>query len=99
MVILKHEILMYVYVIINDVKARQILVNFGPAFGKYGIKCCRPSSSLLPRRVGASLYVWNAPKLKIEGQGPFSYPEPFLRALRRGALAKSITGYHKNMVK
>ena len=29
---------------------------------------------------------------------PFSYPEPFLRAVRRGALAKSITGYHKNMV-
>jgi hypothetical protein len=27
----------------------------------------------------------------------FSYPEPFLRAVRRGALAKS--GYHKNMVK
>ena len=31
--------------------------------------------------------------------GPFSYPEPFLRAVRRGALAKSITGYHKNMVR
>ena len=30
---------------------------------------------------------------------PFSYPEPFLRAARRGALAKSITGYHKNMVR
>jgi hypothetical protein len=30
---------------------------------------------------------------------PFSYPEPFLRAVRRGALAKSITGYHKNMVR
>ena len=30
---------------------------------------------------------------------PFSYPEPFLRAVRRGALAKSKTGYHKNMVK
>ena len=29
---------------------------------------------------------------------PFSYPEPFLRAVRRGALAKSITGYHENMV-
>ena len=29
----------------------------------------------------------------------FSYPEPFLRAARRGALAKSITGYHKNMVR
>jgi hypothetical protein len=32
---------------------------------------------------------------------PFSYPEPFLRAVngaRQGALAKSITGYHKNMV-
>ena len=29
----------------------------------------------------------------------FSYPEPFLRAVRRGALAKSITGYHKNMVR
>ena len=30
---------------------------------------------------------------------PFSYPEPFLRAVRRGALAKSKTGNHKNMVK
>ena len=30
---------------------------------------------------------------------PFSYPEPFLRAVRRGALAKYITGYHKNMVR
>ena len=30
---------------------------------------------------------------------PFSYPVPFLRAVRRGALAKSITGYHKNMVR
>jgi hypothetical protein len=30
---------------------------------------------------------------------PFSYPEPFLRAARRGALAKSITGYHENMVR
>ena len=30
---------------------------------------------------------------------PFSYPEPFLRAARRGALAKSKTGNHKNMVK
>jgi hypothetical protein len=29
----------------------------------------------------------------------FSYPESFLRAVRRGALAKSITGYHKNMVR
>ena len=29
----------------------------------------------------------------------FSYPEPFLRAARRGALAKSITGYHENMVR
>ena len=29
----------------------------------------------------------------------FSYPEPFLPAVRRGALAKSKTGNHKNMVK
>ena len=29
----------------------------------------------------------------------FSYPKPFLRAVRRGALAKSISGYHKNMVR
>jgi hypothetical protein len=35
---------------------------------------------------------------KIYGS-PFSYPEPFLRAVRRGALAKSITGYRKNMVR
>ena len=41
-------------------------------------------------RLGASLA--RAPR-------PFSYPEPFLRAVRRGALAKSITGYHKNMVR
>ena len=48
-------------------------------------------------------------KLKIphtcdsdKGTTAFSYPEPFLRAVngaRRGALAKSITGYHKNMVR
>jgi hypothetical protein len=33
---------------------------------------------------------------------PFSYPEPFLHKFdraRRGALAKSINGYHKNMVR
>ena len=39
----------------------------------------------------------------ITGSGneivPFSYPEPFLREVRRGALAKSITGYRKNMVR
>jgi hypothetical protein len=35
----------------------------------------------------------------IPWTGPFSYPEPFLRAVRRGALAKSITGCHKNMVR
>jgi hypothetical protein len=29
---------------------------------------------------------------------PFSYPKPFLRAARRGALAKSITGYHEHLV-
>jgi hypothetical protein len=34
-----------------------------------------------------------------EEDNPFSYPEPFLRAARRGALAKSITGYHGNMVR
>jgi hypothetical protein len=31
------------------------------------------------------------------GSGPFSYPEPFLRAVngaRRGALAKSISNWH-----
>ena len=33
------------------------------------------------------------------GTAPFSYPEPFLRAVRRGALDKSKTGNHKNMVK
>jgi hypothetical protein len=31
--------------------------------------------------------------------GPLSYPEPFLCAVRRGAMAKSLTGYHKNMVR
>ena len=35
----------------------------------------------------------------LEGKIPFSYPEPFLRTVRRGALAKSISGYHKNMVR
>ena len=35
----------------------------------------------------------------LYGVAAFSYPEPFLRAVRRGALAKSITGYHKNMVR
>ena len=38
-------------------------------------------------------------ELCIAEREPFSYPEPFLRAVRRGALAKSITGYHKNMVR
>ena len=45
-------------------------------------------------------------KIRERGMGewgngvcPFSYPEPFLRAVRRGALAKSKTGNHKNMVK
>ena len=37
--------------------------------------------------------------LKRPYPNSFSYPEPFLRAVRRGALAKSITGYHKNMVR
>ena len=36
---------------------------------------------------------------RASSQIPFSYPEPFLRAVRRGALAKSKTGNHKNMVK
>ena len=36
--------------------------------------------------------------LAAAGHVPFSYPEPFLRAVRRGALAKSKTGNHKNMV-
>ena len=35
----------------------------------------------------------------VVGFQTFSYPEPFLRAVRRGALAKSKTGNHKNMVK
>jgi hypothetical protein len=35
----------------------------------------------------------------VSGARQFSYPEPFLRAVRRGALAKSITGYNKNMVR
>ena len=33
------------------------------------------------------------------GSTSFSYPEPYLRAVRRGALAKSKTGNHKNMVR
>ena len=37
--------------------------------------------------------------LMHHSQRAFSYPEPFLRAVRRGALAKSITGHHKNMVR
>ena len=37
--------------------------------------------------------------LGVDIYNAFSYPEPFLRAVRRGALAKSKTGYHKNMVK
>ena len=58
---------------------------------------------------GGSLLQWFQSYLtnrhqRVTAQGststtlPFSYPEPFLRAVRRGALAKSITGYHKNMV-
>jgi hypothetical protein len=37
--------------------------------------------------------------MSLERISTFSYPEPFLRAVRRGALAKSKTGNHKNMVK
>ena len=32
---------------------------------------------------------------RLTSSASFSYPEPFLRAVRRGALAKSITGYLK----
>ena len=35
--------------------------------------------------------------LTLDGEEPFSYPEPFLRAVnraRRGALAKSISNWH-----
>ena len=49
------------------------------------LQCMRPGRS----RAG----------IKMSTCFPFSYPEPFLRAARRGALAKSITGYHKNMVR
>jgi hypothetical protein len=38
---------------------------------------------------------WNTFEAEIDS---FSYPEPVLRAARQGALAKSITGYHENMV-
>jgi hypothetical protein len=41
----------------------------------------------------------NAVRSILDNFGTFSYPKPFLRAVRRGALAKSITGYHKNMVR
>ena len=53
------------------------------------------------------LFQWKL-SLHIQAQGvlgrlamvsSFSYPEPCLRAVRRGALAKSKTGNHKNMVK
>jgi hypothetical protein len=37
---------------------------------------------------------WGVPGA-LSANGSFSYPEPFLRAVRRGALGKSITGYHK----
>ena len=42
---------------------------------------------------------WKLVKTASSAPPPFSYPEPFLRAVRRGALAKSITGYHKKMVR
>ena len=42
---------------------------------------------------------WKLVKPASSSPTPFSYPEPFLLAVRRGALAKSITGYHKNMVR
>jgi hypothetical protein len=44
-------------------------------------------------------YKRRSPGYEVVAYTPFSYPEPFLRAARRGALAKSITGYHENMVK
>ena len=37
--------------------------------------------------------------MRPDSHYPFSYPEPFLRAARRGTLVKSITGYHENMVR
>ena len=45
------------------------------------------------------IYVIRTITFVVANQMPFSYPEPFLRAVRRGALAKSKTGNHKNMVK
>ena len=43
---------------------------------------------------GASVAKWLAHlpfTSKVAGSNPFSYPEPFLRAVRRGALVKSIS--------
>jgi hypothetical protein len=42
---------------------------------------------------------WKLVKTASSAPPPFSYTEPFLRAVRRDALAKSITGYHKKMVR
>jgi hypothetical protein len=70
-----------------------------PSLMKRNISLSAPSS-------GASLQtLWESGDQTDAGKASdlkrldaFSYPEPFLRAVRRGALAKSITGYHKNMV-
>jgi hypothetical protein len=66
-------------------------------------KICVTRDQLRP---GSFLHKREEPGNEVEMQfageiysSPFSYPEPFLREVRRGALAKSKTGNHKNMVK
>ena len=46
-----------------------VLVNFGLAFGKYGVTCFRPSSAKPPKRMGPVLSCEKAPKLRMEGHG------------------------------
>ena len=89
-------------------KARLIILNIS-----FKIQLYRPNKHLYDTLVTTSSlqcknilknFVVDEKTAKIQQQEKsrslsFSYPEPFLRAVRRGALAKSKTGNHKNMVK
>jgi hypothetical protein len=65
-------------------------------YRRLGERDCPRASAILARAMAllGGLGYFNSDR-----DDTFSYPEPFLRAVRRGALAKSKTGNHKNMVK
>ena len=57
---------------------------------------CQLSSSVIFRQYGVSQSECkiDRPRPGLSRLSPFSYPEPFLRAVERGALAKSISNWH-----